>query len=540
MVWGYKPIYKVRMPQDIPCKPYFDSILLFCLLRECKDLEGKKVKAIKRDGKYTMVLCFDENALLISTNPVLYRAHLDSGHLRKDLIQHPFESQVKFLRIAEVKQLGFDRIFSLGFSKSGIHPSCYLVCELTGPSSNVFLINEQSTIIASHRAAKTRKKGGRYQMGGKTFDELIRLSAEGILTDIVAEEHLKDALQHKLKKVPPWLSALIPGMEDEQLRNRLKTVLKEPKPHIHYEGSKPCFTSPLKISSQSKPSASFSTAIAELYEYFLQENARDRLKRQMQRKLKDSRKIQKKLALDQKEADLSGEYKKKGELILLHIKEIRKGTKILTVPDPYDEKHTVEIELDPAKTAARNAADYFRKARKSLRSKETVKRRTADINNEIDRLTKLVDSIDTIPTETIQQMVESSEKIEHRRKQEASRPFREFKTRSGRKILVGRSRSENEHLTFHIAKANDLFFHVREAPGSHTILVNDGAITQADIQEAAAAAAHFSKAKHSSIVPVSYTQRRYVRKSKKLGAGKVIVSRETTVFVEPTLPSGKS
>ena len=129
------------MSQEIPCKPYFDSILLFCLLKELKGLEGKKIKAVRRDEENNIAVCFADEMLFMSTNPVLYRVHLALGPPQKKMRKHFFEEQVKFLRVAEVKQLGFDRIFYLGLSKSGIRPSWYLVFELIGPSSNVFLIN---------------------------------------------------------------------------------------------------------------------------------------------------------------------------------------------------------------------------------------------------------------------------------------------------------------------------------------------------------------------------------------------------------------
>lgn len=524
------------MPQDIRRTPYFDSLLLFCLMKELKELEGEKVKAVKRDGEHTVVLCFAHRMLCVSTNPVLYRAFLAPGPATKTMRKHPFDEQVRFLRIAGVKQHGLDRIFSLGLSKSGIHPSCHLVFELIGPSSNAFLLDETYTVRASHRTSRTGKSDRVYQQDGIPFNELVRLSAEGILIDLIQEDRLKEAIAQQIKRIPPWLNEMMRTMEEAELRNKLGRFLKQPEPYIHHEGGKPCCVSPLKISSRSKPCESFSAAIVQLYEYYEQETARDRIKREIKKELKHCRKIKAKLAKDQEHADLAGTFKKKGELILLHIGEIKKGTPSITVPDPYDEERHVNIELDPAKTPARNAADYFRKARKAEKSKETIKRRLEGITKEIARLEKRIEGIDSLPQEALRQTISTSRPAKRGREQEVSRPYRTFRIRSGRIVLVGRNSKENEHLTFHVAKPKDLFFHVREAPGSHTILVNDGSITRSDIQEAASIAAHFSKAKHATIVPVSYTERRYVRKSRKLAAGKVIISHEKTVFAEPSPP----
>jgi predicted ribosome quality control (RQC) complex YloA/Tae2 family protein len=54
-----------------------------------------------------------------------------------------------------------------------------------------------------------------------------------------------------------------------------------------------------------------------------------------------------------------------------------------------------------------------------------------------------------------------------------------------------------------------------------------------EITEAAALAAWHSKARHNSLVPVIYTQRKYVRKPRKAKPGLVTVERETSVMVEP-------
>lgn len=518
------------------CKPYFDSTLLFFLLKELEDLPGKKIQAVKREDEHTTSLCFKDSMLVLSTHPVLYRVHLAPGNPPKNMKKHPFEEHIKFLKITNVQQLGLDRIFVIGFSKSGIHPSLYLVSELIGPSSNLFLIDRASTIIASHRRPRSRKKDDLYKQGNKPLDALLRSSAEGELTDIATSKDPAEAIHHEFKRLPPWLSVLMESMDKKQLFAALNTLLDEPQPHIHYEGSEPCFISPIALSPASILKNSFSEALGELYHHFMQANMKDRVKHKLIKELKKCSKIRKKVAHDRQKALLSDEFKKKGELILLHISDIKRGMKTFTVADPYEEHTTVTIPLDPAKSAARNAADYFRRARKAEKSKTTIARRTSEIESEIERLTALLDSVEELPEERLQYMLEPPGATGPGKESQPPKPFRRFKTSSGKTILVGRNREENEHLTFHTAKPDDLFFHVREAPGSHTILINDSNITKVDIEEAAQVAAHFSKAKHASIVPVSYTKRRYVRRSKKLGPGKVLLSREKTLFVEPTLP----
>jgi len=53
------------------------------------------------------------------------------------------------------------------------------------------------------------------------------------------------------------------------------------------------------------------------------------------------------------------------------------------------------------------------------------------------------------------------------------------------------------------------------------------------IEQAASAAAYFSRAKNSAIVPVNYTRVKYVRRQRKSPPGTVIISNEKTIFVKP-------
>ena len=90
-----------------------------------------------------------------------------------------------------------------------------------------------------------------------------------------------------------------------------------------------------------------------------------------------------------------------------------------------------------------------------------------------------------------------------------------------------------------MARSDDLWFHVRQAAGSHVILRRAGRKAEPDstsIMEAAGIAAYYSKAGRSSNVPVCYTERRHVRKPRGAKPGLAVVSREKVVFVQPRLP----
>ncbi len=105
--------------------------------------------------------------------------------------------------------------------------------------------------------------------------------------------------------------------------------------------------------------------------------------------------------------------------------------------------------------------------------------------------------------------------------------------------MIGKSNRDNDELTLRIASKDDYWFHAWQAAGSHTVLrlpAKNSVPDKQTLLEAASLAAHFSKARRSSKVPVLYTRVKYVRKPRKFPPGKVIVEREKQLMVKPADP----
>ena len=82
-------------------------------------------------------------------------------------------------------------------------------------------------------------------------------------------------------------------------------------------------------------------------------------------------------------------------------------------------------------------------------------------------------------------------------------------------LCAGTSAAANEYVTFQLAQPEDLWFHVRDLPGSHVILrrlQRDSTITDEMILQAAKVAASQSKAQPGTKVTVSYTEKKNVKR----------------------------
>jgi len=113
------------------------------------------------------------------------------------------------------------------------------------------------------------------------------------------------------------------------------------------------------------------------------------------------------------------------------------------------------------------------------------------------------------------------------------RPIK-YKTSGGYRLLVGRNNLQNDELTFRVAQKNDIWFHVKDIPGSHVIMVTDGEEpSEKDYTEAAELAAYYSKAK-GDVVAVDYTRVKNIKKPQGSKPGFVIYKTNYTAYVKPS------
>ncbi len=226
-------------------------------------------------------------------------------------------------------------------------------------------------------------------------------------------------------------------------------------------------------------------------------------------------------------------YELKGNALLTYRQKIDASEDKIFL-DYLGEK--LEIEIDPALSVMENAKKYFELFKKKKRKAESEEIRKEKIKNELKILGKKMEKLEN--TEDLTEFKEFYKEKEKESEEETfPSKFRVFSTSNDSKILVGKNAKSNHELTFSFARPYDIFLHVKNAPGSHTILrVKDKNKFPPveDIHEAAYYAAKFSKLKHSKSVPVSYTQKRYVRGAKGLAKGTVILEKEKVVYVNPS------
>jgi predicted ribosome quality control (RQC) complex YloA/Tae2 family protein len=237
-------------------------------------------------------------------------------------------------------------------------------------------------------------------------------------------------------------------------------------------------------------------------------------------------------------------FKQIGDLLQIHRADIKKGMDRIELTDMYHpDAPPIKVKLDPAISPQENIENYFRKHRKGREGLETLERRLEISRSELDELKTIESALETNFDQAKERYAAELQSLlprEAGKRETVPRlPYREYQLSSGVTIFVGKDGSDNDRTTFEFAKPWELWFHTQQCPGSHVVLKFPNKSfepSRREIEETAAIAAWHSKARNDSLVPVVYTERKYVRKPRKAKPGLVTVERETSVMVEPRPP----
>ncbi len=244
----------------------------------------------------------------------------------------------------------------------------------------------------------------------------------------------------------------------------------------------------------------------------------------------------------------AAEYEKWGHLLMALAHEVPPDASEVVLPDLLESGQPVRIPLDASQSAIENAQRYYEKARQARKKQEEAVRRTKQLREQLTSLEALLQELEAATEyEAVQRFMETHQtqigKLRTDKGSTSTRPFRRFTLPGGYEVLVGRNARENEVLTFQVAQPHDYWFHARGVPGAHVLLRwphrNQRPPRQV-LEKAAELAAYFSEARHSGLVPVQVTQRKYVRRLRNGGPGAVKLEREEVLLVEPAMPETES
>jgi predicted ribosome quality control (RQC) complex YloA/Tae2 family protein len=234
-------------------------------------------------------------------------------------------------------------------------------------------------------------------------------------------------------------------------------------------------------------------------------------------------------------------YKRMGELLQLNRSTLKKGMKSIELEDVIATRpETITVALDPSQSVQENIDAYFRRHRKGREGLEILRRRLeiarGDLVHREKMKTELEIDFDSAYKKFRNELISLIPGNTRAGEPSARLPYRPAKLSTGVTVFIGRDGIDNDRTTFDFARPYELWFHAQQCPGSHVVMKFPNKSfepSRMEIERTAAIAAYHSKARHDSLVPVIYTQRKHVRKPRKAKPGLVVVEREKSVMVAP-------
>ena len=549
----------------------FDGLFIHSLLNDVKPkIVNSRLSKIYQPFEQDLVLTFRKDRkniqLLLSAN-----AQYPRFYITEQTIANPDKAPTfvmvlrKYLEgsiLQSIDQLGVDRIVNFSFSNRnelGDQVQLVLSLELMGRHSNVILYDQKSGRIIDLLKRINPDENRVRLLLPKAKYELPPLIS-GIDGFKMTE---KEFSQRSINSNPEKFASQIGGLdrddrqelagylEDDFSYSSFKTfmaqfnkkgafILKTPNNKRKIFPYLPYHLDLIKESSD----PDINHALDNFYQYQSNQDWVRQKSSQIERVVKNEhKKLAKKIVKLQKQLDQaenSEGYRIRGEILNANLAQVKPGMTEIELPNYYENNQPLKIKLDAALSPARNGQKYFTKYKKLRDSIKHVKEQikiAQDNLNYFDTIQTAIDNaepqdIDQINEELMNQGYIKKPQKPRRKKKITEKNLNKFRISSGKTVLVGKNNLQNDWLTLKKANKTDIWFHVKNIPGSHVILQSDQA-TEEDISETAEIAAYFSKAKNSAHVQVDYVQDKRVKKPNGAKPGFVIYTGQNSIEVTP-------
>ncbi len=250
------------------------------------------------------------------------------------------------------------------------------------------------------------------------------------------------------------------------------------------------------------------------------------------------------LAQDEPEIDEPAQLRTQAEWLLALSSQVKPGQRHLSIPL---EEETLTIPLSSTETPVQQAERMFDRAAKLERAALIIPQRRAQLEADAAYLAQLQSDLALAQNQAEIAAVREALRDAGYLRQRPGRTLKVAPDRSlplryisseGFAILVGRNARQNEIVTFGEAGPDDLWLHVRGAPGSHVVVRAGGqSVSEETLQAAAQLAAYHSRLRGERGVAVAVTQRRFVSRAPGGRPGLVHYRNEETLLVDGALPS---
>ena len=535
-----------------------DGIFLNKMLNELLFLKTGRISKISESGDtdfiFTIRVNRENHLLMLSLSSEYSRIHITTKKYDSPLNPKGFtlflRKHIEGYFIEDITQYNSDRVivFKLkGYNELEDLNTKYLICEIMGRYSNLILTDESYKILDSLKhdgvgefnrtimpnaiyEYPTNNKLNPYDYSIDEIENIIKEKKINTPKDIMNTFNgISNILANKI-----FTTELIAN-------NMYKLIHMDIYPNIFTnEKNKDDF---YFIQVTDNINNHYDTLSVLLDEFYYDIDIKAKIKKKtgdlslfINNQLKKFEKKKIKLEAELIETNNNDTLRLYGELLLSSGLNLKDKEESVNVFNYYDNTN-IEIKLDPKITILENSNKYFKKYQKQKSSIKYINEQINTTINEIEYFTLLKYQIENasinesldILDELIDNKYLFKEKVNKNKKK---KPQILTYIIDGGLILVGKNNIQNEYITHHLARPNDVWFHIKGAPGSH-VVIKDKEPTDDDIRLAANIAAYYSEFRYSSSVPVDYTKIKNIKKIPGKRACFVTYTHEKTIYIDP-------
>lgn len=529
-----------------------DGILMYKLALELNYLSTGKIDKIQEvsDDEFLLTIRRDRQnyKLLISLTPNYPRINLTENTFSFPrepksftmLLRKHFEGSI----IDSIKTHETDRIIVIEtsrYNELGDFERTELIVEIMGRYSNLVIVNNNYIIDALRHIGvselRTILPNGKYEFP----DTLGKINPFNY-----SLEELRDEL--KFIQTPKELTQKILGLsmtcaklafESEDFIKNFYSLIHESTPSLNLIDSKK------EIGYVNNNAIKTYDSYSKLIDDFFQtQSLKDRIKIKtnnissfIDKLIKKNENKIIKLYQEIDNAKKAETYKLYGELLMAYsyLNEKKDSIEVLN----YYTNENITIPLDKKYYIKENANMYFKKYKKAKTTEVYANKELLEANDEIEYFKLLKSQVDS--AEVVEDVLQIQDELikehylipQHKVSKLQKPKILTFEL-NGNLIYVGKNNIQNEIVTHELSNKNDLWFHVKDAPGSHVLLKKDDDYSEEEIRACANLAALYSPLASSSSVPVNYTKVKFIKSIPGKKKCFVSISHEKTIYIDPS------
>ena len=535
---------------------YLDGISISKIKEELKScLQGKRVGKIFQNSTLSLSIHFGKTSLFFSCNP-----SLPICYINEDKEENFMEENSNFLLLLrkillnsalnDIEQFGFDRILKFHFSKLnelGEIKNYFLYFEIMGKHSNIILVDEENKIISLLKKFSLEENSLRILFPGALYIQPIvenKINPLEIQKDIF-EQCIKDNnVLHKVEGLGKRTMEFIKSYED--LNKFLNDKISS---KIYFKEDSPIFATVLNIEPKVWDKVEEYKSFSELVNTYIKLSSFSNSYNLLKNKLisvieKEAKKVKKIISNIEKDIVTMSEhekYKNLGDILASVLYSVKRGDKSIKAYDFYENKEII-IPLDPLLNPQGNLNNIYKKSSKMKRGLEISKERLVFFSQRklylesvlsfIDKASDLTE-LKNIEVELIEEkIIKVKGKTQKNKNKKRDSDNYGIINLDGKNIYFGRNNKENDFLTFKFAKKEDIWFHIKDLPGSHFIVKKED-FSERDnfIEKVALYTAFYSKASKGDKVVVEYTEKKNLNKPNGAPLGFVTYNITKTIIV---------